>query len=261
MKKHIIGLLVCILAMALIITGCGKSRDDVISGFNDILGKEAAEFDNVSEKLEALENYLDKNLKYVGKEDADYMVFNYIEEAYVQDNEYIVYSDIAERYGKYLTDMFNAQIEMEILEDESPITNQEDGGKLNYDWSEITARALLTEDIISEYKEKINSQEYEYMKEHILWHYKYYINLMLMGTSSNPLFSYETGEFDENAEAMYTSSMQSNTDTVVAWALNEYFTYLDSTDYKLDYENTQESKIYYNTCNYIVAEAGKRVFQ
>ena len=99
------------------------------------------------------------------------------------------------------------------------------------------------------------------MQEHVLWHFKYYMNILLIGTSSNPLFSYETGEFDENAEVMYTTVAQENPDTVTAWALNEFFTYLDSMGYSLNYKNAGESKIYYDTCTYIVNEAGKRVFQ
>lgn len=261
MKKYKIVLLVCVLTVVLAFAGCGKSRDKVMSGFNDIISMEAADTEAFTKKLADIEAYLDANLKYVEAADADYMVFSYMEEAYLKDSEYIVYRDVAERYGEYLSDMLNAQLEMEILEEESPLTNPEEGGKLNHDWSEIAARALLAEDIISDYKEQLNSTEYTDMKEHMLWHYKYYVNLMLLGTSSNPLFSYETGEFDENALDIYTASMQTNAKTTVAWALNEYFTYLDSTDYKLDYENSEESKIYYDTCNYIVAEAGKRVFQ
>lgn len=261
MKKYTLALLLLILVLALTLTGCGKSRDEVLSGFNELIGMETTDTETASAKLADIESYLDKNLKYVDEEDADYMVFSYMEEAYITDSEHVVYADVSERYGKHLSDLFNAQLALEILDEEGPLTNREEGGKLNYDWNEIAKRALLTEDIVSEYKEEINSQEYAYMKEHILWHYKYYINLMLMGTSGNPLFSYETGEFDENASEAYTASMQANPDTTVAWALNEYFTYLDSTRYKLDYEDPQESKIYYDTCNYIVSEAGKRVFQ
>ncbi|MBQ3122599.1 MAG: hypothetical protein IJC14_00415 [Firmicutes bacterium] len=255
--KTVSVVLVLILLMS-VFTACGKSREEVLAGFNELIPVESvADKEEGHRILSEMESYLDSNLRYVDDEDADYMFFNYLEEAFRIDNEYISYAEVTERYGNYLSDLMNALLVIEIEDEINPLTEGE--GVLRCDWNEVAQRALLAESVISEHRETIDSDAYAYLKEHILWHYEYYINLMLMGTSNNPVFAYQTGEFDENASAMYESTAQENPETVVAWAINEYFTYLDSVDYKLDYNDAKESKVFYDTCSYIKTEAGKRV--
>jgi molybdopterin biosynthesis enzyme len=52
-----------------------------------------------------------------------------------------------------------------------------------------------------------------------------------------------------------------DSDSTTAWALTEYFSYLDSIRYSLDFNDKSSSKVFFDTCDWLVSESGKRVFQ
>ena len=75
------------------------------------------------------------------------------------------------------------------------------------------------------------------------------------------IFDSETHLFSSDAQNAYTVLAQANPNSVTAYAVNEFFNYLASIDYELDLRDANSGKIYYDTCRYIVEEAGKRLYQ
>ena len=247
MKKCVLAVL---LATALImgLAGCGeKEPADIEDEFLEMISQPASE-----ESIEEIGNFLDENLKSVTSDRADEMLNQYDEYIYNYDNTYMDYSDFLERYGSYMTFGLKQLFEIAMQEQDEPIA---ENAELSVSWSDLCSRALTVENYITENK------DYELVKDQAKWYYEYYINAILMGTTSTPLLDYETGQMSEDAKAAYIEFCQDAPETVTAWAINEYFTYLDSIDFTLDYKDASESKVYFDTCTYIVSEAGESVFQ
>ncbi|HAF60171.1 MAG TPA: hypothetical protein DCK81_03410 [Clostridiales bacterium UBA9856] len=66
-------------------------------------------------------------------------------------------------------------------------------------------------------------------------------------------------EFSEPAKTAYQNFMLSEPAAVLTWVLKEYFTYLNSIDYTLDFNDSTMSKVFFDTCDWLVSEAEKRV--
>jgi hypothetical protein len=94
-----------------------------------------------------------------------------------------------------------------------------------------------------------------------MWLYTTHLNAILMGTTNSPIFDYSSKEFSPGAKAAYEAFAKANPDTTLTWVLKEYFTYLDSIDYKLDFNDSTMSKVFFNTCDWLVSEAEKRVME
>ena len=247
MKKCVLTVVLCF-ALAMCFAACGeKDPEDIESEFLDMISQPASD-----ESIEEIGEFLDKNLKNVASERADELLNQYDEYIYNYDNNYMAYSEFLDRYGSYMTFGLKQLFEIAMQEQEEPIA---ENAELSVSWSDLCSRALTVENYITENK------DYELVKDQAEWYYEYYINAILMGTTSTPLLDYETGQMSEEAKAAYVEFCQEAPDTVTAWAINEYFTYLDSIGFKLDYKDATESKVYFDTCTYIVSEAGTKVFQ
>jgi hypothetical protein len=120
-------------------------------------------------------------------------------------------------------------------------------------WGELANRTLATEIFVHKYK-----NDYDTLEDGTFM-YQNYINTLLMGIDNTPTFGIEDNQFSSDAKEQYIDFINNNPDSVTAYILTEYITYLESINYKLDYANEEQSKIYFDTCTWLVSEAGKRV--
>jgi hypothetical protein len=84
---------------------------------------------------------------------------------------------------------------------------------------------------------------------------------MVMGSNNTPIFDYKTYGFSKDAKSAYMEFINRHPDSVTAWALTEYFTYLNSINYSMNYNDKVSSKMFFDTCDWLVSESGKRVYQ
>ncbi|GAB1476261.1 hypothetical protein MASR2M70_10950 [Bacillota bacterium] len=157
---------------------------------------------------------------------------------------------LTEKYGEYISDSTMGLYSLCETLIEEPTT--ENAG-LNVDWNELLRRTYEAERLIKKYPED------EATAEEANWIYTSHINSVLMGATNTPIFSYETKEFSASAQKAYRAFILSEPDSVLTWVLNEYFDYLDSIDYTLDFNDSTASKIFFDTCDWLVSEAEKRV--
>jgi len=87
------------------------------------------------------------------------------------------------------------------------------------------------------------------------------LDLIMMGTTNTPVFDYQTGEFSSQAKVSYEHVVNEHQDTTLAWALREYFAYLEKIDYAMNYKDSMKSKLFFDTCYGIRVAAEKRVFE
>lgn len=229
--------------------GCGKDPAKVQIEFLEMIEQDVTETSIVE-----IEEFLDENLKYMNDENADNMVVEYENYAYSYDNSYIKYDDILKRYGKNISPALNKIYSLYSMEQNSPT---EVDGVLQISVEELCNRALELETVILEYK------EVESVKEQALFLYKNYINGIVMGTTGTPNFEKDTGNFNKEVLEDYLKIIENpeNKDTTVVWVIKEYSNYLDGIGRKLDYNDSISSKVFFDTCSYLVSEAGKRVYQ
>ncbi|MDD4390522.1 MAG: hypothetical protein PHW03_06940 [Eubacteriales bacterium] len=251
-KKRVIAVFVIVLLLLLGATGC-NSKGDISAEFAKLVSEEPTK-----ENVAAAKDYFEKNIGSVDDHDADYMVQLIEDFTYRYDSEVMDYSDFAQTYKMYMSDTLYEYYLLKAEEQNTPVIK---GGTLQKDFGEIMERALKLEAFIRQEKETLKSSQYKLAKEDSVWMYEYYINFMLKGSTVNPVFSYETGEFTQTAKDNYAALANKNPGTVTAWAVEEFFTYLKSVDYNLNYENPVETKVYYDTCTYINSEAGKKVYE
>ena len=120
-------------------------------------------------------------------------------------------------------------------------------------WGQLAERALKAEEYVKKYKDDPNTAQDG------IFMYQSYINIMLLGIDNTPIFDFASSEFSKDAKADYVDFINKNPDSVTANILTEYITYLASINYKIDFNNEQQSKVYFDTCKWLVSEAGKRV--
>lgn len=283
MKNFLTVLLAAVLLFSASVglSGC-TSREEIMAEYTAIFAKTPETDEAYEAMLEEAKTFLAANIGKVKEEDADYMLHLYIDSAkLVVEEDAEAFSSLIENYGSYASEMMQEILALELLEINSPLSSfdgskPEDGIDLGDEkdseiggaagissfWREAMKRALALEKIVEEYKETLQSGSYEYLKTTIVWQYEYYINYMLLGTAECPVFEGEEHTFSEEAKEVYTELAQENPQTITAWAVNEFFDYLNSIRFKLDYGNDAEAaKVYYNTCSYIVGEAGKRLYE
>lgn len=250
---------VCALTLAglmftsVLFSGC-DNKSDVMDEYIDLVSRDTS-LQNVIDAQE----YLDKNIDGMNQHNADYMVQLFADFSYKYDNDSLDYNDFAEKYKKYTSDtLYRFYHDIKAEEQAHPVVQE---GVLEADFEEIMKRALAVEQFITAEKEMLTDEHYTPIREDALWIYKYYINIMFVGSTANPLFSYETGEFSEAALESYASLAEKNPGTATAWAVEEFSNYLDSIGHRLNYNNSTQSKAYYDTCSYINSEAGKKLYE
>ena len=160
------------------------------------------------------------------------------------------YQKLLSQYGDRLPD---AQRDLYALEDEVLRNPISENATLMVSWDRLLDRALQAESLIRSYPEQ------EPIKTDALWIYTSQINAILMGTINTPIFNYETTEFSNEAKTAYENFLLANPDTTLSWVLTEYFDYLHSIDFKLNYNDSTMSKVFFDTCDWLVSEAEKRV--
>jgi hypothetical protein len=162
------------------------------------------------------------------------------------------YANLLKKYGKYISKPLNRLYELNAETVAKPMA---ENATLIISWEALLERAYWAENLIKEYPKD------NLVNEDAMWLFTTYLNTILMGTTNTPIFDYSTHQFSPEAKEAYTAFMQTNPDDTLTWALKEYFTYLNSIGYKLDYNDKTMSKAFFDTCDWLVSESEKRVLK
>ena len=160
------------------------------------------------------------------------------------------YTMLIEKYGEYISEPLKELFQLSAELIDKPTS---ENATLAISWEELLARTLEAEKLI-----KANPDN-ERLVGHAMWIYTSHLNTMLMGTTNTPVFDYTTKEFSQAARTAYQNFLLAEPDTTMTWVLKEYFTYLSSIEFKLDFNDSTMSKVFFDTCDWLVAEAEKRV--
>lgn len=246
MRKTLIVLIVFILAVGTF-TGCGADETKIQKDFLVMLDEPASK-----ENIKKISEYLDKYLSRIDIEYASNMVVEYEEYILSLDNESIDYDFWANKYEKDVYPALTSLYRIKASEQKNPMTKD---AVLLVTWAELAQRALEMESLINQFKDE------NIIKENATWMFENYINTMIMGTNGTPVFNYKTYEFSVDAKNAYIAFINKNPETTTTWVLIEYFSYLESTGYTMDYNDKVSSKSFFDTSDWLVSEAGKRVYQ
>ncbi len=245
--KRSSSVLLIVLLIITALTGCGPNQIDIQDEFLAILDKPPSE-----ESAKEAADYLDQHLSKLDKEYASFMVHelgNYILRV---ENNKIDYIEWITHYEKYVDPALTGLYQIMAKEQKYPTTVDT---VLKISWEELAKRAYDMENFIRENK------DYEMINEDSIWFYGNYINAMVMGTNGTPIFNYKTHEFSEDAKTAYASFINLYPDSITAWVLKEYYTYLTSIQFTMDYNDKVSSKLFFDTCDWLVLESGKRVMR
>lgn len=163
------------------------------------------------------------------------------------------YNAICKEFGKQIPETLADLYDLKDLIERKPAT---ENATLNVSYNELLRRAYKVERLIRENKDE---EVYDLIMEDTDWLYSSYLNIIFMGTTNSPVFDYETGAFSQEAETAYLKFYRENPDSVLAGAIHDYFRYLASIEYTMDYKDSDMSKAFFDNCSRIVSETGKRV--
>lgn len=246
MKRSLAIIFVILLTVGAL-SGCGPNREKVQEDFLTILEQPASE-----ESIKEASDYLDKYLPKMDKEYASEMVHGLEHYILGFDQEGIVYSDWIGKYKKYIDPVLLGLYQIMAEEQISPMAKDT---VLMLSWEELVQKTYELEQFIRENK------DYKLIGDDLTWIYGRYINAMIMGTNGTPIFDYKTHAFSGDARTAYAAFLNQYPESTTGWALQEYFTYLNSIEYEMDYNDKISSKLFFDTCDWLVTETGKRVFQ
>jgi hypothetical protein len=246
MKRSWAIILILLLAIG-VFTGCGPSPEKLQKGFIAILEKPASD-----ETIQEAKDYLDKYLPKMDEKNASEMVVHLEHYILGVNQDGISYDEWAKHYDKYISESVKELYQIKSKEQQNPIASD---AALKVGWSELVQRAYDMELYIQKNKDE------PLIKKDADWMYGYYMNAVAMGRNNTPIFDYKTHAFSQEARSVYTAFISKHPDSTTAWALSEYFTYLEGIQYTMDYDNPESSKVFFNTCDWLVSESGKRVFQ
>lgn len=162
------------------------------------------------------------------------------------------YDSLLSRFGAEVSEPVRKLFELQALTVNQPMMQN---AVLQISLQQVLDRAALAEELLVQYKEE------HLITTDALELYKLYINTLLMGTTNSPVIDYKSGVFSAEAKKVYEDFLLQHPDTVTGWVLNEYFTYLSGVDYTVNYSNGDESKVFFDTCAWLVSQAEKRVTQ
>lgn len=245
--KKALSILILLIITVSIFSGCGTNQEKIQKEFLVMLEETATE-----ESIDDIEKFLDKYLSKMELEYASNMVVSYEDYVLSFDNDMIDYNQWANKYEKDIDPALTSLYRIKAFEQENPMARDT---VLQITWAELLERAYDLEKLISENKDK------DVIREDATWMYGNYINAIIMGTNGTPTFDYKTYEFSKEAKNSYVDFIREYPGTTTAWVLVEYYTYLNSIDYRMDYNNKVSSKSFFDTCDWLVSEAGKRVYQ
>lgn len=245
--KKIWTLLLVITLIAGLFTGCGKSQTEIQDEFLEMIKKPATE-----ESISQVSDYLDQYLSKIEEHTASHMIIEFEDYIISYDNQGIQYDEWANKYKEQISPVL---AELYMMKSHEQLNPSSKDTVLQISWSELVDRAYKLEQLISANKTD------DLIKEDAAWIYGNYINSIVMGTNGTPIFDYKTHEFSQDARDSYSIFVNKYPDSTITWVLMEYFTYLDSIEYSMDYNDKVSSKLFFDTCTWLVSEAGKRVFQ
>jgi hypothetical protein len=281
------------------LAGCGENKEKMKTDFNDLIGStataenicEAAEFlnanitrageetatDMVIAYRDYLLNYIIQNKDKTTIQELSVYIdgeTDQISEDKIKNSELKTYYDqittgslmvviyeklpvlkvdhakLLERYGKYISHSVQELYGLEVLLNEKPTS---ENAALTVSFEELINRTYEAEKLLKDHHEDYR------IAEDALWIFTSHLNILLMGTTNSPVFDYTTKVFSLVAKDAYQGFMLQEPDSVLSWVLNEYFTYLYSINYQLDFNNSAMSKVFFDTCDWLVSEAEKRV--
>lgn len=239
-------ILILLLAIGTL-AGCGLKQEKMQEEFIMILEKPASE-----ETIKEASVFLDKYLAKMDKEYASQMVHQYEHYILGLNQDAIDYDDWIKKYERYIDPVLLGLYQMMAEEQNSPMAEDT---VLKKSWEELAQRTYEIEQFIKENK------DYSMIREDLNWIYGYYMNALVMGTNGTPIFDYKTHVFSEKAKTAYAAFINQYPNSTTAWALTEYYTYLNSINFTMDYNDKVSSKLFFDTCDWLVSESGKRVFQ
>ena len=245
--KRSLAIILLLLVTVWAFTGCGPNQEEIQKDFISILEKPVSE-----ETIKEATDYLDQYLTKMDEENVSDMVLHL--ERYILgfNQEGIVYEEWAKHYDKYITSSLKELYQIKAMEQDTPMSVET---VLQISWEELVKRTFDLEQFIQKYKDQ------SLIAEDATWLYGNYMNTLVMGTNGTPIFDYQTNAFSEAAKTAYAGFINKHPESTTAWALTEYFTYLDSIQYTMNYKDKISSKLFFDTCDWLVSESGKRVFQ
>ena len=246
MKRSLTIILILLLAIGTL-AGCGPDQKKFQDDFIAIMDKPASE-----ETVEEASGFLDKYLPKMDKEYASQMVHQYEHYILGFNQEGINYDEWIEKYERYIDPALTGFYRIMAEEQNSPMAEDT---VLRLNWDELAQKTYEIEQFIRENK------DYDLLREDLTWIYGNYMNALVMGTNGTPIFDYKTHTFSEEAKTAYAAFINKYPESTVSWALMEYFTYLSSIQFTMDYNDKTSSKLFFDTCDWLASEAGKRVFQ
>jgi len=246
MKRSLTIILILLMAIGTL-AGCGPDQEKFQENFIEIMEQPAS-----PETIEEASDFLDKYLPKMNQEYASQMVHQYEHYILGFDQEGINYDSWIKKYKHYIDGTLLEFYQIMAEEQNTPMAEDT---VLNLSWGELAQRAYEIEQYIKENK------DYPLFKDDLVWMYGKYINALVMGTNGTPIFDYKTHAFSEEARNAYAAFINQYPDSTVAWVLKEYFTYLSSIQFTMDYNDKTSSKLFFDTCDWLVSEAGKRVFE
>ncbi len=192
-----------------------------------------------TEETKALYNNLTKgDFKFASSEGMVYPVIDY--------------KVFLEKYSKSITESLSGLYSIKELESDKPMAAD---AALMISYSELLGRAYATEQYIKQYKDDpLTLPDAKFI-------YQNYINTLLLGMNNTPIFDYETHLFSQDAKKAYEKFVSANPNTTTSWMLGEYLKYLGSVNFTMDYSNASQSKDFFDTCTWLVSEAGKKVLE
>ena len=283
------------------LVGCGKSDEEIQTNFSKILSskatpqtmEEAEDFaetyakklskDGASVMVAQLEDYLiqyintarddvqvqtlaayfdkesgfldkDKIKDSVTKEFYESLQNVHIYPVYFEDKVQlrVDYGTLNETFSKVIDPALSELYEIDQMITDEPATQN---ATIQISYDELMDRAMAVEELIIKYPDNV------WINDEVRWLYSTYLDLIMMGTTNTPVFDYQTGEFSSQAKVSYEHVVNEHQDTTLAWALREYFAYLEKIDYAMNYKDSMKSKLFFDTCYGIRVAAEKRVFE
>jgi hypothetical protein len=243
---------VVLIALALVFTGCQKTEKTLMSEFKSMT-KSGPTAEGLTAAVSFLDRHIDYALRYAqGEGPADQEAP--LESWYLargEDGEvHIDYRAMLERFGAFISVELNELFTLKAEEFEDPSTGD---AQIIRSYEDIIDRALKAEKLLQEHKND------DVLRANTLEYYRDYLFLLLAGSDRTPVFDYETGLFSHEARTVYEDFIAASPDTVLADALIEYFAYLNNVDFSIDYSDPVENKVFYNTCDYIIERALKKL--
>lgn len=111
--------------------GCTDTKE-IMNDYIALISQEAEDSEALDGILAEAEVYISSNIKKLEEEDADYMLYLYIDKAGILLNEDAdKFGSLIDDYGKYLSDTMNDILAIELAELEEPLPDFTDANGYN----------------------------------------------------------------------------------------------------------------------------------